>query len=311
MLKVIAPGKLILSGEHAVVYGYPALAAAVDRYVHLIVKKNRSGLLVEPFQARGVVKSAIQKVHFSLKEKPNYNYSIKVHSTIPIGCGMGSSAAFAVALSASILKYSNKPWNAGLVNDLAYEIEKKYHGQPSGVDNTISTKGGYLWYRRESEKVKLFHQIEVRKKLGNLYIINSGKPKESTGEMVRLVRRLYEKRQLYVKNVFSEMEKVSRGFLRYLLGEKSNEIAGLIKENQKLLERLGVVSFSTKKLVKEIEKIGGAAKVSGAGGVKRSSGILLVFHRDYGKLSEFAQRHSLDVEKVVLGRRGLKVEKIN
>ncbi len=311
MLKISTPGKLILSGEHAVVYGYPALVAAVDRYIQLIVKKNRGGLSVKPLQAKSAVKRAIQEAHSFLKEKPNYNHSIKVHSSIPIGCGMGSSAALAVALSASILKYSNRPWSLDLVNDLAYEIEKIYHDSPSGVDNTIAVRGGYLWFRRESEAIKLFHKVKVNKKLENLYIINSGKPKESTGEMVQLVKQLYGKRPLYVKSVFSEMEKVSRGFLRYLTGEETNKIADLIKENQKLLEKIGVVSPSTKELIREIGKIGGATKVSGAGGMKGSSGILLVFHKDYGKLCEFTQRHKLDVEKIVLGRRGLKVEKIN
>jgi mevalonate kinase len=308
ILKISAPGKVILSGEHAVVYGYPALVAAVDRYLKIEVKRNKNGLSVEPFWTKGAVQSAIQKVSLFLRIKPSYNYSIKIYSSIPISCGMGSSAAFAVAISASILKGSKKSWSKRLINDLAFEIEKGYHGQSSGVDNTVSVRGGYLWYRKESEKVKLFYKIKVNKRPQNLYIVNSGKPKESTRQMITLVRNLYESKRTYTINIFSGIERVSRGFLRYLLGEEASEIADLIKENQKLLEKLGVVSSSTKKLVKKIERCGGAAKVSGAGGFKENSGMLLIHHRDKDKLQSVLEKEGLIIENIKLGVRGVYVK---
>jgi mevalonate kinase/hydroxymethylglutaryl-CoA synthase len=83
----------------------------------------------------------------------------------------------------------------------------------------------------------------------------------------------------------------------------------LIRTNEKLLEELGVVSPPTKLLVRRIEKIGGAAKISGAGGVKRGSGIVLAYHEEPESLLAFAKRGSLGISKIKLGEAGLKYEK--
>ena len=92
-LKFSAPGKLIISGEHAVVYGYPALVTAIDRRL---------------------------SIEGSGKDD-------KITSDIPIGAGMGSSAAFAVATSALRIKKIDLP----KINELAYKLEKKHHGSRS------------------------------------------------------------------------------------------------------------------------------------------------------------------------------------
>ncbi|MFZ5932846.1 MAG: mevalonate kinase family protein [Patescibacteria group bacterium] len=273
-VKVSAPGKVILSGEHAVVYGYPSLITAVSRRLSIKCIKGKK----------------------------------KVDSEIPIGCGMGSSAAYAVAVSALKLKLSGKPWDLEKINREAYKMEKKRHGNPSGADNTTVTYGGLLWYRKESEELKVFSQISPRRKLPRIILINSGAPKESTKEMVSLVGNLYRVRPKKVERIFGKIEEVTRTFLKFLLKEESPSLNDLIKENESLLEELGVVSEPTRSLIRKMEKIGAAVKISGAGGKTLGSGILLAYHPEPLKLLSFAKALNLEFFRVKLGEEGVRVD---
>lgn len=269
--KVSAPAKLILSGEHSVVYGFPAIIAAIDLRLSM--------------EAKGKKKI--------------------VKSNIPIGCGLGSSAAYAAAASA--LRAKN--WNFENINRQAYKMEKRQHGNPSGVDNTASVYGGLLWYRKEAEGLKTFSPIKVIGKLPRFFLINTGKPKESTKDMVLKVAVLKKKNPREVVRILSAMEAVTRKLLQYFLAEAKYDISDLIKQNQRLLEKLGVVSPSTKKLIRKIEKIGGAAKISGAGGRKDKSGIIIVYHHNPEKLIQFAKLNKLEIIQVKLGEEGVRIEK--
>ncbi len=273
--KVSAPGKLIISGEHAVVYGYPALVAAVDKRLSVTLAGGKK----------------------------------TIESNIPIGRGMGSSAAYAVATSAVKLFLKDRKLDLNRINDTAYRAEKKRHGSPSGVDNTISTYGGLLWFRKESESLKLFSSIKVKRTLPKIYLVDTGRPLESTKEMVAKVGRLYKKDPSSTEIIFRKIERVTRSFLKYLLGEGAINFQELIKENESLLEKLGVVSDSTVKLIKGIDEVGGAAKISGAGGWKNNSGILLVYHKNPEKLHIFAKKNNLNLFEVKLGEEGVRIEK--
>lgn len=256
-----------MSGEHAVVYGFPAIAAAVDRRLTI----ESSG---------------------------------KIRSEIPIGAGMGSSAAFAVATSA--VKLGNIDLEK--INGMAYEMEKRRHGNPSGVDNTIVTYGGFLWYRKESENFKTFKQIEPKVNLPKLLLLDSGKPAESTKEMVVGVGNLYNKKRETVEKIFRGIEAVTKNFLRYLLKTDTSDLQDLIKENELLLESLGVVSEKTKKIIRMIEKEGGSAKISGAGGRKDGSGMVIVYHKDIEKIILLGKKNGFDLSSVKLGEEGVRIE---
>jgi len=275
MIQVSAPGKLIISGEHAVVYGYPALVTAINRRLTVVSAKGKR----------------------------------KIQSEIPIGCGMGSSAAYAVATSAANIVFKSGKLDLVKINDVAYKVEKKRHGNPSGVDNTVSTYGGFLWYRKESENLKLFSPVKVKRTLSKMYLIDTGRPVESTKEMIARVAKLYKKNPLSTEIVFRKIERVSKNFLKYFQGENIVNFGNLIKENEVLLEKLGVVSNSTIKLICEIEKTGGVAKISGAGGRKDKSGILLVYHKNINKLKNFAKKKQLELIEIQLGEEGVRIEK--
>lgn len=293
------------------VYGYPALLAAINQRFILEVNRREKGITVIPQQADELVKFGLKKIFESIKTKPQSGLEIKTASQIPIGCGLGSSAAAAVSLTAALCKLSGHPWNLEKINEIAYEIEKKQHAKPSGGDNTISTYGGFLWYRKEAETLKTFSQIALARKLPELFLINTGQPKETTGDMVVIVRKLYEQNPGKVRKIFVGIEQVTRSFLKHLTGEARYNIGDLFRESERLLEALGVVSESTVKIIRRIEKMGGAAKISGGGGKTGASGILLVYHQNSEQLKLFARKRDLDFSKVKLGEKGVRVEKEN
>lgn len=265
--KVSAPAKLILSGEHAVVYGYPAIATAVN----LRLSAVSSG---------------------------------EIDSDIPIGAGMGSSAAFAVVVSA----LRNKEFNLERINEMAYKIEKGLHGKPSGVDNTVVTYGGFLWYRKENENFKTFKQIKTNIMLPKVFLLNTGRPSESTKDMVEMVAKRYKLHRNGTEKIFRNIETTTKTLLDHLLGGKNN-FGDIIQDNERLLEELGVVSPKAVDMIRTIEKFGGYAKISGAGGKKDGSGMVVVYHKDVEKITLLKKKYGYDFRPVKLGEEGVRIEK--
>jgi len=305
-VQVSAPGKVILSGEHAVVYGFPAILAAVNRRLTITVEE-KNDLEVYSLAGKDLIQFAVGKAAEMFKVSSRPNFKITINSQILLGCGMGSSASMAVALVGALSQSWGFPWNRRKINDIAYEIEKKQHRYPSGGDNTIATYGGFLWFRKETENFKVFIPIKP-KDFPTILLINSGKPVENTGEMVAQVRNFFDRDRSRVNGIFQRMEKITRFLLEFLEG-KDYPLCDLFQENESLLESLGIVSPKTKRIIQEIGRLGGGAKVSGAGGVKIGSGIILAYHKDIDLLENFAKKENLGYFKVVLGERGVMIEK--
>ena len=302
-IKASAPGKIILSGEHSVVYGYPALLSAIDYRLLVILRKiNQKKDIILTSESDDLVRYGLRKLKFLLKEEKK-SLKIQIESEIPVSRGMGSSAALAVALAGAILKQAKKAFTAEELNRYAYEIEKKQHGNPSGADNSASLYGGFLFFQRQKEGQDLFRQLKPKRK-PRILLIDSGRKAESTGEMVGLVKDYLGKYPRKIKKVIKNIGEVTFLFLEFLIEGKDHSFKELIRENERLLEELGVVSPRAKEIVRKIEKIGGVAKISGSGGKKAGSGILIAHHENLAVLSNFAKRENLFAYKVKLGERG-------
>ena len=308
MVKVSAPGKVILSGEHAVVYGYPAILAAVDKRIS--IELDKAGKRVKPISLpkSGLLKYALKRTIGLTGINPGA-LRIKIDSRLPIGSGMGSSAALSVALVGAFYKLTRLPWDLKKINEIGYEIEKKHHGNPSGGDNTISTYGGFLWYRKEAENFKIFFPVKPKRRLGRIFLVNTGKPIETTGEMVSLVAERYKKNPEGVKKLLEAIANTTKSLLRYILEEEKSSLVGIFKENERYLEQLGVVSQKARKIIRVFERIGAGAKITGAGGKKDGSGMILIRHPDEEKIIKFAEDRNLDILSVRLGEEGVRVEK--
>lgn len=286
-ISVSVPGKIFLMGEHAVVNGKPAILAAINKRLMVTAAEGKNN-------ATGYVLDCIRIVqkHFQIQKEVH----ITIDSDIPEGYHLGSSAAVAVGIVAAASYFHKKIWNPQLFNELAYEAEKFMHGNPSGADNTAVTMGGFIWYRKELEFLKSIWQLPLKTTLNYFYLIDTGKPEESTKEMVAYVKMRNDKSSM--SNIFDENENETK---RVAIALKTNDEALLVDAMQKgerTLENVGVVSSKAKKIIRDIEHAGGAAKILGGGGRKAGVGYLLCYTRHPPK----------DAIPIVLGEEGVRLE---
>lgn len=274
-----APAKIIFSGEHCVVYGKPAIVSAIQQYLTISVWEEKKEIhdqnilfVVKTIQEY-LIKRKIQII------KSDFNFSIK--STIPIGRGLGSSAAFSVACSAAFLEYfSGKQFEKEEINNVAYQIEKKFHVRPSGVDTSASCFGGLIYFRKEFEFLKTISNLHIKipKRIEDrLYLIDSGQPSETTSEMVQKVGMRYNKSPKRMDSLFSQIEKITKRLVVSIVKEDGAFFQQNILDNELLLEKMGVVSKKAKQILISLNKYG-AGKISGAGGRKKGSGYILFFN---------------------------------
>lgn len=367
-IRVSAPGKLILLGEHAVVYGKPAIISAVNKrcFVEIIPRKDQKikitsvnlneSVLVSIEEINSKFSKAQKKwVQFDQKNDSKilksitanifdypqiiigqfFNYFNKptplplplkggsaclpggrdegggfdliIDSQIPPGSGMGSSAALAVSMIGALLLNVSKKLDKKIINEIALLAEQKKHGHPSGGDNTASVYGGLIWFKKNQDLKLLDIKLSPRI-LDNFYLLNTGTPRETTGEMVSLVRKQYESNPKQINEIFNKQEILVTELYKSLNESNQKQLLTIIKEGEANLEKLGVVSPFVKKIIRDIEKSGGAAKICGGGGKTRGTGIVLMYHQNLQKLEKVLQYYSLTAEQLVLGVEGCKKE---
>ncbi|NMB84155.1 hypothetical protein GYA28_02595 [Candidatus Roizmanbacteria bacterium] len=295
-MKVVfsAPAKVIVSGEHAVVYGKPALVSAIDlRLVFSLWNKENSVKDENVLFISKTVKRFLTAQKIKFEDKP---FDFSVVSDIPVGRHLGSSAAFSVAGTAAFLKFlSGKNFPKGTINDLSYEVEKRFHLNPSGVDNSTVCFGGLIYYRKEFEFLKSISSLRYKVPNDierNLFLIDTGQPEETTGEMVGLVNRFYSKNRKKTDAILDRIEKCTQKITLSLTeGNRASFMSGIV-ENQALLESLGVVSESAKGTLVNLSRFG-VGKVTGGGGKRAGSGFIIFFSEDRGKLTAYLKERRI------------------
>jgi mevalonate kinase len=279
-----APGKIILFGEHAVVYGRPALAVPVTQ-VHADVDVSdspRAGIMihapdinlhaeVNTLPSDHPIASVIHNLFFLARTFPFPNLEIKITSTIPVASGLGSGAAVTVALTRALSSHINYSMTDEEVNAFAYEIEKLHHGTPSGIDNTVVTYAKPVYFVKQSPSpggrgvrgegdVETFTVAEpFTIVIGDTGI--SAPTKESVGD----VRKLWEADKTKWENVFDQVGEIVKEARRAIESGKCKELGGLMNQNHALLRELTVSS-------PELDKLTEAARNAGALGAKLSGG---------------------------------------
>lgn len=271
-MKASAPGKIILFGEHAVVYGRPALAVPVTQ-VHADVEvsdSSRAGIWIN---ARDIglhaelnslssdhpIAAVIHNLLFSLGISPFPPLEIKISSTIPVASGLGSGAAVSVALIRALSAFLAHPLPDEQINQFAYEIEKLHHGTPSGIDNTVVTYARPVYFMR-GQPIETF-------KVGapfTLVIADTGiaaPTKESVGD----VRKLWEADKPRWEKVFDHIGEIANEARDAIESGKIKELGSLMNANHALLHSLTVSS-------PELDHLTEAARRSGASGAKLSGG---------------------------------------
>ncbi|KKS97880.1 MAG: mevalonate kinase, mevalonate kinase [Candidatus Gottesmanbacteria bacterium GW2011_GWA2_43_14] len=310
-ITVSVPGKIYLLGEHAVVYGKPALLAAINKRVYATVSEARSSEHHIEAEDKQFVANILSLVSQHLKTESIPPLSVKVTSQLKKGYHLGSSAATAAAVIAGCLYFLKKIWNPELTNRLAFESEKVIHGNPSGADNTAVVFGGIIWFRKELTYLKSIWQLPVRrtKLLRNFYLLDTGKPEETTKDLVAAVGEGRENQPGIYERLFNRNEFETKKLAEALKKGDETEFMGAIKAGSRTLEKMGVVSTRVSVLIKQIEKIGGAAKILGGGGKKGAAGYLLAYHRDVKIINHFTGQRKITCENAILGEEGIRLEK--
>lgn len=308
---VSAPCKVHLLGEWAVVWGKPALLTSVDLRVYAKVSTPKKGETVEDELVKKIQKviDPIIKRRLKLKKIPPYFVSLK--SDVPIGAGLGSSAAISAAYIGALLSYLRVGWNLNLINDLAYEAEKVFHGNPSGADNSTVTCGKLIWFRKESPTLKLIDQVSfnIPQRLAkNFCIIHTGTPSLTTKQMITKITAFFDKKPKVMDRFLEDQEKLVRELLPAIKKSDQKEVIRIIKEGEKNLEIIGVSSKFAQDIIRKIESLGGAAKICGAGASDGPTGVLLCFHKNRKVVEGVAKSYNLPYFRVKLGVEGVRRE---
>jgi mevalonate kinase len=256
-----ACGKLILLGEHVVVHGTPALAlplrsltTEVEVFDEAAGPRLESPVAgVHARQARALLDTALSRL--GLPVLPPWR--IVVRSTLPVGCGLGSSASFAVALLRALAAAAGRTLSREEQNAHAFELERITHGQPSGIDNTTVSFEQPLWFRR-GEPPRFLEAPERSESL--LVLASSGSP-GSTREAVAHVRAFAASRP----SEFAELLERARAAIDTgLEAFEAGDTLTLGRSLDALQAVLGALGVSTPTL----DRLVAAARAAGALGAK-------------------------------------------
>lgn len=296
-----APGKVILFGEHFVVYDKPAIVSAINLRARVEAwRYEKPGvwigyrMLVDHPSTRAV-EYVLEKTGFMSGIK------LKILSKIPASVGLGSSASVSVASAASASLISLGRIERELVEKAALEGEKIVHVNPSGIDTTIALRGGSGIYRRS----RGFSSIDIP--LKKILIIDTGKTRR-TGEMVNRVREFSEKNKDRFSEILSREEELINEVLDAFKSLDFEKIGELMLVNQSLLREVGVSSNEIEEAIKLALDAGAyGAKLTGAGG--GGCVICLVDEDKFEKVSKSIS-NKFKVYLTELSAEGLREEKI-
>ena len=275
-----APGKIILSGEHSVVYAKPALVTAVDLRLTCTLKSTFSKGITYEKQMQYCIDTTLSYLTSKKIKHTKKDFTYLITSDIPRGRGMGSSAAYCVAVSACIYQlFTGKLPTSEVSNSIAFLCEKHFHGMPSGVDVSAASFGGLIFYRKEFEFLKHISALNFKIPTtiqDRLVLIDSGKPIESTLHMVRHVGKRYNQHPQEIETALNLIEKTTRRMVVSIVKEDVRMFAESIKDNEAALVDVGIVSKQAQTLISALSPFG-VGKVTGAGGITKGSGLILFF----------------------------------
>jgi len=263
-----APAKIILFGEHAVVYGQPAIAAPVTSLTaeatathtgqsfHLVALDLDSQQI--PLDAEHSL-ALVSRLTFEVLRIPPPRATVQIRSTIPLASGLGSGAAISAAIVRAICALTECDLSDEQVNDIVYEVEKIYHGTPSGIDNTVIVHNRVVYFVRG----ETIQAVAVKKPL-HLLIGDTGK-KALTKIAVGDVRKLVESKPHRYEPIIQRIGDLTQKARTAIAAGDLMTLGSLMTENHSLLDQLTVSA-------PELDTLVAAAQQAGALGAKLSGG---------------------------------------
>ncbi len=274
-ISALAPGKIILFGEHAVVYGRPAIAVPVQQV------SARAVVTAEPrlpgrsvrIQAPDIgleaslaelptlhpLKIVIEGVFDALQVAHPLALTLRITSTIPLAAGLGSGAAVSVAVIRALSAFLGQPLSDEQVSSIAYQAEKRHHGTPSGIDNTVITYNQPVYFVR-GQPLETF-RVAVPFTL----VIGDSGVKSPTSVAVGDLRQLWEAHKQDYEGLFDAVGRITVIGRQLIEEGRPSELGPLMDENHRLLQQMSISS-------PELDRLVDAARTSGALGAKLSGG---------------------------------------
>ena len=294
-----APAKVILLGEHAVVYGFPAMAVPVSNLratASVARSSERLSVTVSDLGQRIVYGDS--STHHSLEplasimsetvdflELEAPTGKVFVVSEIPIASGLGSSAAVSAATARGIATLFEKEIPDHVLNRLVYESEKLFHGTPSGIDNTVVVYEKPVYFERDCK----IETLEAKGKFH--FLIGDSGISSSTKTAVSHVRGLYQKEPASVIRIFQHIRQIVADARTCIVTGNQGTLGNLMFENHVQLRRLQVSA-------KELDRLVDAATDAGALGAKLSGGGM------GGNMIALVQPADIDLVKLALRQAG-------
>ena len=233
--------------------------------------------------------------------------------TAAISWPSSQPAATSVAVGGAVLAFAGRSLDPAELSELSLDVERRQHGSPSGIDGGTVIHGSVLWAEREAQGELRLDPVSVGDQafFDSLHVYHSGEPAEATGAVVAAVR---ERRGLDVATFDGGLEHAKRwtADLRRLLEAPrldSDAVITTIRSFQAWLESLGVVPEPVQLAVREVEAVGGAAKISGAGSLGGpGAGSLLVYHPRPEALADISALDTFERLDLRLGVEGVRIE---
>lgn len=268
-----APGKVILFGEHFVVYGIKAILCSIDKRVKvtslttdedsIVIKSNLGNITIPRSKSLDEIKSPFMPFIYlskTLLEKFGNKGGIEVtiDSSLPSGVGLGSSSACCVAAAASIsglfTKYSKEE-----ILKFAIEAEKTIFKNTSGADSTVCIFGGIMEYDKENGSKKIDSPSNF-----HLVITNSRVP-HSTNSVVKKVNEFKEKNESVFSTLCKEESELIKKVIPSLEKNDLRSLGKIMTNNQEYLEQIGVSNAELRKMIEIANKTSYGSKITGAG----------------------------------------------
>ena len=268
-------GKVILFGEHFVVHGLPGIVSAIDSATDAEVRKTGESLVIrdERKAAKGYAEEkrlqqieSIERMLKTMGLSPKLPLNIWIGGSLPGFSGLGASAASSVAIARAIAEEFSLNLANEKINQIAYEAEKAYAGNPSGIDNTAATYGGLMWFKKNMtggldkvERLSVSKPVEI--------VIGSTGKVANTKAMVAGVAERKKKNPEKYDSIFKLAENLAHDGRNALESYDLRKVGELMNENHSLLQEIEVSSRELDLLVDIARKNGAfGAKLTGGGG---------------------------------------------
>lgn len=266
-----APGKIILFGEHAVVYGRPALAVPVLQVRAQATIEPRAGPVeidaadigrqyaVRDAPPEDPIATMIERTGARFGVEP-HDFTIYIRSTIPVARGLGSGAAVSVAVGRVLAKFLGRDLPREELSTLAFEVEKLHHGTPSGIDNTVIAYEQPVYFVRGQPITAFAVARPFRIAIADTSVVSP--TKIAVGD----VRRAWETERVRYETLFDQIGAIARAARAAIERGDIDALGPLMNANQKLAREMGVSSPEIESLVEAALGAGArGAKLSGAG----------------------------------------------